>query len=216
MNESAAESTQQATTQFAPVHTALPQQPVTSDSSDPMEKKFSKKTIIAVIILFVIVAMGGAVLLFLQRSRPEEPAPVPRIVVTTPVPGQIIGTPHYVGFQSITLSDTSGENYTALAYRSVIPSHIFWAVHTTLLDPPEDSFYEMWIGKTEDTYLPTGRLYKNSEGIYSYSLVFGFTFDEQNSFFTNFDELPNKIAVSLEKTGDETMEIKLLEGEFKE
>lgn len=204
---------QQPSIQAPPSETSSYQQPSIQAPKSP------KKLIVAIFILVLILGLG-LIYLFLSRSSGQE-ASVSQKVVSTPTPTQprveptqVPGVSHYVGYQSTTLRDTAGTNFSARAYRSVIPGHIFVAVYANLPDPEEGKFYQMWLKHEVNNFFPAGRLFKDANG--RYTTVFGFEFDSSVPFFRTVDGLPNTVAVALETVDDTAMETKILEGTFSE
>lgn len=169
-----------------------------------------KRSLKGLVIIVVIVILVGALFLVYSSVGKREKtngqraiSTSPTIQPTKPAAGQ------YTGSNSITLRDLSGIGYSGTAHRSIIENYFFRSIHANLPDPTEGQFYQVWIGNSQDEFIPIGSLYKDV--VQRYSFVEG---SEPETEILSFADMRNTIVISLESQDDGVMETKLLEGTF--
>ena len=193
---------------------------ITQPQTSTITPKRPSKKFLIIIILIVVVVVGEILAYFLivepllQKSAPasESPKTTTAPAISNTETSESTGVDYYIGGKSIVMNNIAGTDYSSTAYRSVMPGHIFWAVHANLPDPPEGTFYQIWIGIDDGDHFPTGILYEESEDKYAY--LFGWEFDASNPYFKTELDLPNYILISLETVEDEIIEDIILKGIF--
>ncbi len=177
-----------------------------------MPKSSPKSPVKAIIIIvFLLILAGGvyAIYTFLQPKPSTQ-----KQTSGTAVPGtdqNNLSTSHYVGSQTIALSDSQRGRNSGNATRSIVPGNNFLVIYANLPDPGEGNFYQAWVVQ-KDKSIHSGKLFIFDPG--TYSSVSNFVFDATNPPFEDFDELYNTVIVSLETLDDDVMETKILEGTF--
>lgn len=201
------------------------QQSVLPTSHEHFPKSFLNIFLVALLVLFLV---GGGVVGYFSLKKSETGEAVSQTAGSsadtkrfresfTQYVGegqQIVfqSIPHYVGNQSITLHNVTGENYSGTAIRSIIPFNILYAVYTNLPGPPEGAFYQVWRVKSESDIRQVNRLYDYRDG--TYSTTAHESLDSSSLYFRTFDDLYNTLVISLETVDDDVMETKILEGTF--
>lgn len=183
--------------------------------------KFFSRTFLYIILIIIAIIVGGLIGIYSLRNDQPPPSLEPPSITSRqhPLPDQDQGL-RYQGSQMITLREVSSSNFSAVAFRVVGPFSILYSILADLPDPPEGSFYQVWIVKTQDytgsdpaNAAQIGRMEKYLlEG--KYSFVYGFNYDPENPFFREFTDLHNGLGISLETSDDNVMETKILEGIF--
>lgn len=164
-----------------------------------------------VIILLIVLVIGGILAYFLlQRLDRTKPAATDAQKTIRQSPTPQSQTPHYVGSQTITLRDLTGSISSGTASRKIDSDNISVLLEAGLPDPEEGQFYQAWLIKTGDDYLPLTKLSKNIEG--KYTSTNNVNIRPSDSFL--FSDLYNTVVVGLETTEDNTIETKILEGTF--
>jgi len=106
------------------------------------------------------------------------------------------------GIDKVDLSSVSDIQGFGIATRKYEAGKFTHMVLADLPDPETGTFYEGWLVKGDDTYIPTGKLTIAKGG---YLLEFQYPVDLSSY---------NKVVVTLEKTVDGTPEKHILEGSF--
>lgn len=203
----------QNTTEVSSVNAVQPQSSILSP------KRPSKKVLIVILLIVILIVVEVLAYFLIVEPLLKKSAPTSETPTLTSAPeipetetSESTGVDYYIGSKSIIMNNVAGTDYSATAYRSVMPGHMFWAVHANLPDPPEGTLYQMWLGKDEGDHFKAGILYKESEG--QYANIFGWEFDASNPYFKTELELQNYVLISLEATEDEIIEDIILKGIF--
>ncbi len=197
----------QGVSQTSPVQGVSQTSPVQANTPK-YSPKSPLKAIIVVVLLVVLAGGIYAAYTFLQPKPSTQ-----KQTSGTAVPGtdqNNLSASHYVGSQTITLVDASGDN-SGNATRSIVPGNNFLVVYANLPDPGEGKFYQTWVAR-EDKSIHSGKLFRFDPS--TYSSVSSYAFDATNPPFEGFDGLYNTVIVSQETLDDNVMETKILEGTF--
>jgi hypothetical protein len=147
--------------------------------------------------------------LILKSPTTQEPISQTPIPAIEEVSKETVS--HYIGSQTITLSDVSGGTSSGTAKRNILTGNVTHSITASLPDLEQDKHYQLWIINNGNT-IALGTLSINSQG--NYFLETNFQSDSRGFFFTDFNSMHNTIVISLETINDQTIETKLLEGIF--
>lgn len=188
-----------------------PQASTVQTSTAKSSPKSPLKLIIIVVLLGILVGGAYTVYTFLQpRPSTQKPAsgtPVPRTDQNN------TSTPHYVGSQTITLSDAGGGSNSGTATREVTSTSISFSITANLPEPFVGQNYQAWVIDVNENVFSLGTLTSNQDGTHSLTANNESEFDPAASF--SFSELGNNLLVTLESE-DGNRVVNALEGTFTE
>jgi hypothetical protein len=190
-------------------------QPSTIPTSTPQVSPKSPlkkvvKVVITVVLLGLIVGGGYAAYTFLLPSPTTQKQTSGTVVPRTDQ--NEVSTTHFVGSQTINLSDESGGTSSGTATRDTTQANISILVNATLPELSGEQFYQAWVENADGHILSIGKLSQNQDG--SFSLESNYPIDPSATF--TFSVMYNNLVVTFESTDDNLIETRILEGVFTE
>jgi len=170
----------------------------------------SKKPLIIIALLIVILAISGVTFGILTRNREKvdsKSKDVPLLtskIPPSPTPESFIRT------ETINLVDRTGGSSTGMVTRTRTLTYHKHQISAQLPDLEVGQYYFVWMGESPDSLFQIGELIKNEnnyvlEDLYEYA---------QPYISSEFLPALNLLVVSLETSDDQIIENTILEGNF--